>query len=71
MAVEVVAEMSGSVWSIEVAVDDRVEAGGVILVIESMKMEIPVEAPVGGRISQIRVEQGQSVEEGDILAVLD
>ncbi len=68
---EVLAEMSGSVWAIEVSSDERVEAGDVLLVLESMKMEIPVEAPSAGRVSDIRVEQGQSIEEGDVLVVLD
>jgi biotin carboxyl carrier protein len=69
--VEVEAEMSGSVWSIEVSREQRVEAGEVLLVVESMKLEIPVEAPASGRVCEIRVEQGQSIEEGDILVVLD
>jgi acetyl-CoA carboxylase biotin carboxyl carrier protein len=43
----------------------------VILIIESMKMEIPVEAPCEGRIAEIRTTEGQSVEEGDVLVVLD
>jgi len=71
MSVEVGAEISGSVWCIEVSMDQRVEAGEVLLVVESMKMEIPVEAPASGRVCEIRVEQGQSIEEGDILVVLD
>jgi biotin carboxyl carrier protein len=48
-----------------------VEAGDELLVLESMKMEIPVEAPCGGRVSQLLVEEGQAVEEGDVLVVLD
>jgi acetyl-CoA carboxylase biotin carboxyl carrier protein len=42
-----------------------------LVVIESMKMELPVEAPTGGRVAEIRIEQGDSVEEGQVLVVLD
>ena len=71
MAVEVEAQITGSVWKIEKAVGDAVEAEDVLLIIESMKMEIPVEAPSAGRVAAIRVEEGQSVEEGDVLVVLE
>ncbi|MEZ4356832.1 MAG: acetyl-CoA carboxylase biotin carboxyl carrier protein subunit [Myxococcota bacterium] len=43
----------------------------VLLVIESMKMEIPVEAPEAGRVVEIRAQEGQAVEEGDVLVVLE
>lgn len=71
MSIEVEAQITGSVWKIERAVGDSVEEEDVILIIESMKMEIPVEAPEDGRIAEIRVEVGQAVEEGDILVVLE
>ncbi len=71
MATEVAAEIAGSVWKIEKAVGDRLEVEEVILVLESMKMEIPVEAPCSGTLQEIRVEEGQSVEEGDVLAVVE
>ena len=71
MSREVESEISGSVWSIDVTPGARVEAGDVLIVVESMKMEIPVEAPAAGRVAEIRVEQGQSIEEGDVLVVLD
>ncbi len=69
--VEIEAQITGNVWKIEKAVGDQVEEEDVILIIESMKMEIPVEAPCGGTISEIRTAEGDSIEEGDVLVVLD
>ncbi|HIF93637.1 MAG TPA: acetyl-CoA carboxylase biotin carboxyl carrier protein subunit [Myxococcales bacterium] len=60
----------GNIWKIETSVGAEVEEDDVLLIIESMKMEIPVEAPQAGRVSEIRVAQGQSVDEGDVLIVL-
>lgn len=71
MGIEVESQITGNVWKIQAAIGDRVEVDDVLLIIESMKMEIPVEAPEAGRVAEIRVEQGQSVEEGDVLVVLE
>jgi acetyl-CoA carboxylase biotin carboxyl carrier protein len=71
MATEVEAQIAGNVWKIEKSVGDPVEREEVILVIESMKMEIPVEAPRSGRIAEIRVAEGDSIEEGAILVVIE
>jgi acetyl-CoA carboxylase biotin carboxyl carrier protein len=71
VAVEIEAQITGNVWKIEKAVGDPVEEEEAILIIESMKMEIPLEAPCAGRISEIRTAEGESVEEGDILVVLE
>jgi len=71
MAIEVAAEIAGSVFKIETQVGAQVEAEDVLVVLESMKMEIPVEAPSAGRVSEIRVAEGDSIEEGAVLAVLD
>jgi acetyl-CoA carboxylase biotin carboxyl carrier protein len=71
VATEIEAQITGSVWKIEKAVGDEVEEEDVVLIIESMKMEIPVEAPCAGRISEIRTSEGASVEEGDVLVVLE
>lgn len=70
MAIEVEAQVTGNVWKIETTVGAQVEEEDILLVIESMKMEIPVEAPASGRVAEIRVQQGQPVEEGDVLVVL-
>ncbi len=71
MAVEIEAQITGNVWKIERAVGDAVAEEDVILIIESMKMEIPVEAPCAGKIAEIRTAEGESIEEGDILVVLE
>ncbi len=71
MPIEVEAQIAGNVWKIEKAVGEEVAEEEVILVIESMKMEIPVEAPCSGRLSEIRVAEGDSIEEGTVLAVID
>ena len=70
MATEVEAQIAGSIWKIEKAVGDRVEEEDVLIVIESMKMEIPVESPCAGEVREIRVSEGESVEEGAVLAVI-
>jgi biotin carboxyl carrier protein len=70
MATPVEAQITGNVWKIEKAVGDEVQEGDVILILESMKMEIPVEAPCAGRIAEIRVSEGESIEEGAVLAVI-
>ncbi len=71
MATEVEAQIAGNVWKIEKAVGDDLAEEDVILIIESMKMEIPVEAPCSGRLSEIRVAEGDSIEEGTVLAVIE
>ena len=71
MASEVEALITGKVWKIEKKVGASIHEGEVILIIESMKMEIPVEAPCSGTLREIRVEAGQAVEEFDVLAVID
>ncbi len=71
MATQVEAQITGSVWRVEKAVGDAVGEEDVILIIESMKMEIPVEAPCAGRIAEIRVQEGQNIEEGAVLAVIE
>jgi acetyl-CoA carboxylase biotin carboxyl carrier protein len=58
------------VWKIEVAVGDTVSEGDTVLILESMKMEMPVEAEEDGTVKEILVEEGQSVSEGDPLVVL-
>ena len=71
MATEVEAQIAGNVWKIEKRVGDEVAEEEVLIIIESMKMEIPVEAPCAGRIAEIRVEEGANIEEGAILAVIE
>ena len=70
MAEEVRAEMVGNVLRIEVAEGDVVTGADALVVIESMKMEIPVHAETGGVVSRIAVTPGDVVQEGDLLVVL-
>ena len=65
------AVVTGSVWKIECAVGDEVSEGTVLMVLESMKMEIPVEAEESGRVTELLCEEGQPVSEGDVLLVID
>jgi len=68
---EIQAHITGNVWKIEVAVGDQVEDGDTVAILESMKMEIPVEAEDDGVVKEIRCAEGQSVSEGDVLVVLE
>ena len=65
------AHITGTVWKIEVEVGDTVEEGDTVLILESMKMEMPVEAEDEGTVAQITCEEGQAVSEGDTLVVLE
>jgi acetyl-CoA carboxylase biotin carboxyl carrier protein len=65
------AHITGTVWKIEVKLGDAVEEGDTVLILESMKMEMPVESEDEGTVSEIRCEEGQAVSEGDTLVVLD
>jgi acetyl-CoA carboxylase biotin carboxyl carrier protein len=64
------AHISGTVWRIDVAVGAEVKEGESVVTLESMKMELPVEAPCAGRISELKVEKGQFVSEGDVVALI-
>jgi len=64
-------EVAGSVWKITSAVGQRLAPGGEVMLIESMKMEIPVIAEEGGTVLEILVAEGQSVAEGEVVAVLE
>ena len=68
---EVEAHITGTVWKIEVAVGDDVDEGDTVVILESMKMEMPVEAEDAGTVTEILCEEGQAVNEGDALVVLD
>jgi biotin carboxyl carrier protein len=64
---EIITDVTGTVWKIERKVGDRVAEGDVIMILESMKMEIPVEATVAGTIVEIMVKEEQPVAEGDVV----
>ena len=68
---EVEAHITGTVWKVEVEVGDEIEEGDTVVILESMKMEMPVEAEDPGVVKEIAVPEGQSVSEGDTLVVLE
>jgi len=71
VASEIKSEITGKIWKVEAKIGQAVEAEEQIVVIESMKMEIPVLAPSKGTISEIRVAEGEDVLEGQVVAVMD
>ncbi len=71
MATNVQAHITGTVWKIEVKVGDTVEEGQTVVILESMKMEMPVEAPSAGKVASIAVAEAQAVDEGQTLLVLE
>ncbi|MHB8419887.1 MAG: acyl-CoA carboxylase biotin carboxyl carrier protein subunit [Myxococcales bacterium] len=70
MPIEVAAHITGTVWKIEKKVGENVVAGDVLVILESMKMEMPVEAPGPGTVIEIRTKETDAVQEGQILVVL-
>lgn len=63
-------EVTGSVWKVQVEIGDNVSEGDVILILESMKMEIPVESPADGTVAELRVQPEEAVQEDQIVAVI-
>ena len=70
-SLEIVSELVANVLSIEVAEGDAVQAGDTVVLLESMKMEIPMLADRGGTVSAVKVAVGDVVQDGDVLVVLD
>lgn len=68
---QVVANMAGSVWKILVQIGDKVEEGQDVVILESMKMEIPITAEASGTVTIIKSAEGEFVNEGDILLELE
>jgi acetyl-CoA carboxylase biotin carboxyl carrier protein len=68
---EIHAEMVANVWKIVVAAGDAVGEGDPLVILESMKMEIPVESPLSGTVRELRVREGGVVQEGDVIAVVE
>ncbi len=69
--VEVESEITGNVWKVEVSAGTSVAAGEVLIILESMKMEIPVESPVAGTVQEVLVQPEDQVEEDQLLLVID
>jgi biotin carboxyl carrier protein len=64
-------ETAGAVWQVWVKVGDSVEAGQTLLILESMKIEIPVDAPTAGTVAELRVLEGEAVGEGMVVVVIE
>lgn len=71
MATDIKAHITGTVWKIEKQAGDSVRSGDSVVILESMKMEMPVESPVAGKVSEVRCSEGDAVEEGAVLAVVE
>ncbi|MBA2663745.1 MAG: biotin/lipoyl-binding protein [Bradymonadaceae bacterium] len=71
MAEQVKAHITGTVWKIEVKIGDTVEEDDDLIILESMKMEMPVSAPFDGVVVEILVSEGDAVEEDQVLIVLE
>lgn len=71
MAKTIKAHITGTVWKIEVKVGDQVDEGTVVAILESMKMEMPVESEDTGKVTAIHVTEGQAINEGVDICTLD
>ncbi|MCA1823103.1 MAG: biotin/lipoyl-binding carrier protein [Mycobacteriales bacterium] len=71
MATEIAAEMVANVWKVVVAAGDDVADGDTLVILESMKMEIPVITEQAGKVAELRVAEGDVVQEGDVIAVIE
>jgi acetyl-CoA carboxylase biotin carboxyl carrier protein len=70
MATDIKAHITGTVWKIEVKVGDAIDEGTTVVILESMKMEMPVESDDAGTVSEILVTESQAVTEGQVLVRL-
>lgn len=68
---KIVSVMTGSVWKVLVSIGDQVNAGQDVVILESMKMEIPVVAEASGIVKEVKVNEGDFVNEGDVLVELE
>jgi biotin carboxyl carrier protein len=71
MATEVRAEITANVWQVRTEVGAQVQEGDELVILESMKMEIPVVAPVGGKVTEVRVAPDDKIQEGDVVVVIE
>ncbi len=70
-SVNVKSEIAGNVWKIQTKPGDKVEFEGELMILESMKMEIPVLSPKAGTVKEIKVAEGEAIAEGQLVAILD
>jgi len=68
---DICASMSGTVFRVLVKPGDQVQAGDDVIILESMKMEIPIAAEEGGTVREVRVAEGDFVQEGDVVVVVE
>ena len=68
---DIESEVTGNVWKVLKGAGDSVAEGEVIMILESMKMEIPIESPAAGTLAEVRVQPGDQVEEDQVVAVLE
>jgi acetyl-CoA carboxylase biotin carboxyl carrier protein len=71
VATDVKAHITGTVWKIEKPAGSQVAEGDTVIILESMKMEMPVEAPCAGTVREIKIKEGEAVDEGKVVAVID
>jgi len=71
MATDVKAIVDGNIWKVLVDAGASVSAGDVVVIMESMKLEIPIEAPAAGRVVKLMVNEGDAITEGTLIAVID
>jgi acetyl-CoA carboxylase biotin carboxyl carrier protein len=69
--VQVKAELAGNLWKIVVSEGQQVSADETVMILESMKMEIPVISPKAGKVTRIHVKEGDAVQEGQVLAEVE
>jgi acetyl-CoA carboxylase biotin carboxyl carrier protein len=68
---EIIASMAGSVWKVLVQIGDQVEEGQDVVILESMKMEIPIATEFDGTVKEVKVAEGEFVNEGDVIVVVE
>ena len=68
---DIVATMAGTIFKVLVQIEDKVEPGQDVIILESMKMEIPIQAETAGTVTEIKVGEGEFVNEGGVLVVLE
>lgn len=71
MMQEIKASMAGSIWKIQVKQGDKVEAGQEVVILESMKMEIPITTTDTGTVTKLKLSEGDFVNEGDVILVIE
>ena len=68
---DIIANMAGTIFKVLVQVEDKIEPGQDVIILESMKMEIPIQAETAGTVTEVKVEEGEFVNEGGVLVVLE